>query len=88
MTDERRNDLFVRLLDALERYYQHVSAEDDPGRHVFDEVSAWFESSDASDREGFEWICLTLDLDPRQIRTSLEKRRREIRGPRVVLRKS
>ena len=81
MTDERRNDLLVRLLDALERYYQHLSAEDDAGRRVFDEVSTWFNATDTDDRLAFERICVALGLDPAQIRRSLERRRAEIRGP-------
>jgi hypothetical protein len=83
MTDERRNDLLVRLLDALERYYRHLSADDCVGRRAFDEISAWFASTDREDANAFERIAVTLDLDPAQIRRSLERRRTEIRGPRV-----
>jgi hypothetical protein len=83
MTGERRNDLLVRLLDALERYYQHVSDDDELGQRVFADVSAWFESTDTIDRHAFERICRALDLDPTQIRRSLERRRAEIRSGRV-----
>ena len=88
MTEERRNDLLVRVLDALERYYTHLSADDDDGCRAFDQVSAWFESTDTSEQHAFERICSALDLDPEQIRRSLERRRVEIRGPRVVRRKA
>ena len=87
MTDERRNDLLVRLLDALERYYQHLSAADDEGRRAFDEVAAWFESTDAADADGFERLCVALDFDADRIRQSLARRSAEIRGARIVPRK-
>jgi hypothetical protein len=79
MTDTHRNDLLIRLLDELERYYQHVSADDDDGRRTFREVAAWFESTDTSDASGFERICKTLELDAAHIRCSLARRTGEIR---------
>ena len=88
MSDEERNDLLLRLLDALERYYQNLSADDADGKRRFREIETWFESDDASDPEGFEAICAGLAFDPESIRRSLEQRRVQIRGPRVVARKT
>ena len=88
MTDERRNDWLMRLLDALERYYQYLSADDCDGKRTFRETEAWFASEDRSDPNAFEAICVGLTLDPRNIRRSLEQRRGEIRGPRVAPRTS
>lgn len=79
MSDAKRNDLLIRLLDALERYYQHVSADDDDGRRTFREVAAWFESTDASDEASFEGLCAVLELDAAHIRRSLARRTSEIR---------
>ena len=79
MSDAKRNELLIRLLDALERYYQHVSAEDDDGRRTFRDVAAWFESTDTSDETGFERLCVVLELDAAHIRGSLARRTGEIR---------
>jgi hypothetical protein len=87
MTDTRRNDLLMRLLDALERFYQHLSAVDDEGRRAFEEVAAWFDGTDPSDELGFEYLCAALELDPERIRESLSRRSAEIRGARIVPRK-
>jgi hypothetical protein len=87
MTETRRNDLLMRLLDALERFYQHVSAVDDEGRRAFEEVAEWFDGTDPSDEHGFEHLCAGLELDPERIRESLSRRSAEIRGARIGPRK-
>ena len=84
MTDERRNDLLVRLLDALETYYQNLSPVDDEGRRAFREVTAWFASTDKDDENGFERLCAALDFDADRIRQSLARRSSEIRGVKDV----
>jgi hypothetical protein len=83
MTDERRNDLLMRLLDALECYYQHLSPADDEGRRAFEEVDAWFASTDAANEDGFERLCVALDFDADRIRQSLARRSAEIRGVKI-----
>ena len=87
MNDQCRNVLLTRLLDALESYYRHVSAEDDDGRRAFRDVAAWFESTDSGDPYGFEGLCTALDFDAEQIRLLIASRRAEIRGGRVPPRK-
>ena len=80
MTDQRRNDLLVILLDALERFYTYVSSYDPQGRAIFQETSRWFADTDASDPRSFEYVCGRLGLEPGRIRESLVKRRAEITG--------
>jgi hypothetical protein len=87
MTETRRNDLLMRLLDALESFYQHLSAVDHEGRRAFAEVAEWFESTDSSDEHCFEHLCAALELDPDRIRESLSRRSAEIRGARIAPRK-
>ncbi len=79
MSDAKRNELLIRLLDALERYYTHVSADDDDGRRAFRDVATWFENTDTSDEHGFECLCSVLELDATHIRRSLARRTSEIR---------
>ena len=80
MSNEQRNDILMRLLDALEQYYQYLSAEDDCGRRKLRDTEAWFANTDQSDPYGFEAVCAALSLDPHGIRRTLEQRRMQIRG--------
>jgi hypothetical protein len=80
VTDVRRNDLLAVLLDALERFYTHVSDRDPDGRATFRETERWFSSTEASDPTSFEFVCSRLGLEPGRIRQSLVKRRAEILG--------
>ena len=80
VSNQRRNDLLVVLLDALERFYTHVSDYDPDGRAVFRETERWFASTETNESQSFENVCARLGLDPNRIRESLVKRRAEILG--------
>jgi len=75
MTGAGREDLLIVLLDALERYYRHLSAVDAAGLAAFDEIVRWFVSTENVDPRAFESICAQRGIDPRRIRESLVRRR-------------
>ena len=73
MAGVRAPSLFV-LLDALERYYQYLPAEDVEGRRLFCETARWFADGVSKGPDTFEGVCAELRLDPTRIRHALVRR--------------
>jgi hypothetical protein len=73
MAGVRAPCLFV-LLDALERYYQYLPAEDVEGRRLFRDTERWFADAISKGPETFEGVCAALRLDPERIRQTLVRR--------------
>jgi len=73
MAGVRAPYLFV-LLDALERYYLYLPAEDVEGRRLFRETERWFADAVSKGPDTFEGICAELRLDPQRIRQALVRR--------------
>ena len=72
MPGVRAPSLFV-LLDALERYYQYLPAEDVEGRRQFREAERWFADRSTAPNT-FEGVCAELRIDPTRIRNALVRR--------------
>ena len=73
MAGVRAPSLFV-LLDALERYYQYLPAEDVEGRRLFHEIERWFADGVSKGPNTFVGVCAELRLDPTRIRHALVRR--------------
>jgi hypothetical protein len=73
MAEDRQSRLLV-LLDALERYYTHLTAEDVEGRRLFRETEQWFADVASRGPQSFEGLCAEVGLDPVRIRDALARR--------------
>ena len=59
------------LADAIEHFQKYALSKDEKGKKLFREAEEWFLKKDSDQLFSFEYICETLELDPRYIRQGL-----------------
>jgi hypothetical protein len=76
--------LFAVLQDAMGSWFRYRDVSTIRGRHRFEEVAAWFASTDKGWLYAFERICEMLELDPDYIRLGLQRWHRTTSVPQTL----